>query len=119
MSVLAPITRKDNWFVGTQTSFSYIVDDQNSRPRVPRDITGWNIQWLLSLTYSGPALWQVQAEITTPEDGVCTVVIPGTLTQDMTGDLDYWYSMRRTDAGHEEELSYGAAHLRDVYVNYA
>lgn len=118
MSVLAPIKKKDNWFVGAQTSFIYIVDDQNSRPRVPRDITGWNVSWLLSLTFSGPAIWSVTAEITTPEEGRVTVVIPGTLTQNMTGDMDYWYTLRRTDAGHEEELSYGTAWLRDVYVNY-
>ncbi len=118
MSLLQPITRKDGWFIGEHKRFPFTVTDQNSHPRAARDITDWNVSFQVAMSYSGPALWAVQAEITEPADGLCTVVIPATLTAGMTGDTDYWYTLRRTDSDHEEELAYGTAHLRDVYVNY-
>lgn len=118
MSRRSNITMSDNWFAGEHKRFVYTVDDQNARPRVVRDITGWTIAWQLADTYSGPALWTVQAELTTPEGGVCAAVIPKNLTLNMVGDRDYYYTMRRTDSDFEEELAYGTAWLREVQVDY-
>lgn len=117
MSREQPITIEDNVFVGNDRPFIFTVEDQDTRPREPRDITGWAIEFMLAEDYSGNALFTLAAAIVDGEAGTCAFTIPGSDTEDLEGDRNYWYTLRRTDVDSVDELAFGGFWLRDVYVN--
>lgn len=108
-------TRDDEVFTGADRTLRFTVLDSAS---AAVNITGWALSWALyqkaapagqgtlvsKTTVSGITL-------TTPSSGIADVALADTDTDDLKGDADYYYELRRTDAGSEDVLACGSFHL--------
>jgi hypothetical protein len=111
----ADITESDNWFIGEDQPFRFIIVDETGA-RV--DVTNNAIVFELSATHSGDPLFTINVAIDDGPNGVVSWTVAQDDTQGLTGDAGYWYVLRRTDSGSATELAYGTVQLLDVYVNY-
>jgi hypothetical protein len=120
MSLQQDILDSAGWFIGEHKTLRFQVTD-NSTPPVPLDITGWVVDWKVSLTNSGDRLFTKSVgsgiALTTPLQGILDVSINAADTLTLVPGT-YFYALRRTTAGSESELAYGSMVLKDVYVNY-
>lgn len=123
-SVESPIDLKKNWFIGEDRVFSFTVFESDSTPEEieagtaqAQDITGWEMEWILRRNPEDYSVSISKAtggdgiDIPTGSDGVANLSI----TDDDTIGLPagrYFHTLRRTDSGAEEVLSFGSAVLR-------
>lgn len=119
MSRQADITKADGFFIGEDKTLSFTIVDENQSTHPVVDITDWTLVWELSASYSGVNIFIISVDLDAdPTTGVCNANIPGTETEGLQADRDYWYTLRRTDLGSHEELAFGNCWLRDVWVDY-
>jgi hypothetical protein len=106
-----PITAAAELFTKTDHVLQYTIYDSAAVPVVV-DITGWALTWILvnpGSIGSTPLISKTVGSgiaITNGAGGVLQVTISDTDSDALTG-RDYWYELRRTDAGSETVLAYG------------
>jgi hypothetical protein len=113
----SPITFADGWFVGEDQSLRWTIYDRDpateTSPSTAKDITGWTIQFKMSLTEGGASVLTKSASQPYPESasGITTV---STLAADTAGltAATYHYTLSRTDSGFNQVLAWGTAVLR-------
>lgn len=105
------ITEDHEFFIGEDKSLTITVTGTN--------ITGWSLSWMLK---QKPTDTDANAKVTkttgaggivltTPLSGICTVSVADTDTDGLRANT-YWHELKRTDAGLETILTYGACELR-------
>lgn len=99
----ADITEEDDWFIGEDKSLVFTVVDSAG---VVQNITGWTIEWYLSLEEGSPAILTKTATLTTPASGICTVTVADTDT-DPLAPGKYFHMLKRTNAANETVLAKG------------
>lgn len=113
MSTRADITAADGWFNGEDKTFVYTITNKNTS--LPQDITGWTIQFKVSATIHGDAMFTLNAALTTPSAGVCSIFVASSYTLNITPGT-YYYDLRKLDTGSRAILAYGTAEILDPYV---
>ncbi len=113
----ADIALSDNWFIGEDQPFAYVVSDDANTPR-PIDLTGLTILFELSASFSGDSLFITPCQVTNGPQGVVEWIVASGDTIGLPGDATYWYTLRIVDVGSRTELAWGTVRLNDVFVNY-
>ena len=114
------ITPDDEWFTGTDKTLQFSVVDADG---TAVNITGWALEWALynnkDLRKGASALitrttGAATISITDGAGGVCQVSVTDDLTDGLAGANTplYYHELRRTDAGNEDVLAYGAVTIR-------
>lgn len=108
------ITATDGWFTGEDQQLRWTIYDADPltevSPNVAKNITGWAIQFKLSVTAAGAAVITKTAALTTPASGICTVTIASTDYGSAPAGT-YFFTLARTDAGQNQVLDSGTAVL--------
>jgi len=114
MAVRAAITAEAGWYVGEDKALRFtVLDDAGDAV----NISGWSLSWRFKRRMSdadaNALLTKTTADgiaLTTPVSGICTVSIADTDTEAL-GPVSGVHELKRTDAGAEAILAYGAAEL--------
>lgn len=115
MSEESPVRAGDHWFIGEDRTFRHTVvdDDGDVQP-----ITGWGLEWVLrERPDAGTTILTKTVgsgiTITNGTAGICSVAIADADTIALNPG-DYYYTLRRSDAGYETVLAFGRATLRQA-----
>lgn len=119
MSRERPIRTADNWFIGEDKIFEFIIDDGEDPPVVV-DISTFALEFVLRRSASSPD----PADITksTGVGGITIIDGPNGVLQVIISDSDtinlipneYFYTIRQTNSGQEQVLAFGRAVLRQA-----
>lgn len=116
MATKSDITADDDFFIGEDKSLVFTVTDAAGDAL---NISGWSLSWMVKRRRAdadGSALIVKTTDddiaLTTPGDGVCTVLVADTDTDAMLPGTLYYHELKRTDAGFETVLAYGELTLR-------
>jgi hypothetical protein len=115
MSANVDFPASAGYFTGEDKKFIFTIRDENN---VIMDVSAWTVRFKVSQTLSGNALFTINATILDGPLGQVQVIVPAANTDGLTPG-EYYYALRRTDAGAAAELAYGKLTLLDPYVNYA
>jgi hypothetical protein len=107
LGVKSPITKADNWFVGEDQTFEFTVVSSGA----VNNITGWTLSWRLAPAAGDASILTIAGAITSASGGVFTVTLAAVDTASLDPDV-YYYDVSRTDAGFNQVLAFGAAHLQ-------
>ncbi len=112
MSKYQPI-KPGELFVGADRDIQFTILD---RAGDAVNITGYSVEWALYENSSDatPKVVKVspsEIELTDPGAGILKVHVLDSDTAGLTGDLEYFHVLRRTDAGNEVVMAHGTAWL--------
>jgi hypothetical protein len=112
----SPVKLSDNWFVGEDQTFRFVVRQGPNDSDPVQNITGWTLRWELRADPGSADAILVKTSgagivITDAVNGVCEVTINRTDTQALSPDT-YFYTLARTTAGAFSVLAHGSATLR-------
>ncbi len=108
IGIKAPITIGYDWVQGETQGFEWPI--YASDDRTLQDISGFTIEFRMAVDKGGTSVLTLPVSLTDPTHGECTLFI--TPSDIATLDpLTYWYELWRTDAGFEDRLAWGPAHL--------
>lgn len=114
MSVEVDIVLSDNYFQGEDKLLDCFVVDKGG---IPVNITGWTISFRLAATLGGADILgtPIAGVIVDALVGHYTITIPSidTLGQN---PVTYYYTIRRTNTGARNELSFGTLVLRQIFA---
>jgi hypothetical protein len=106
MSASSPITIKDAWFTGEDQNIDWDIRDPSG---AQVDITGWTIQFRMATAQGGTSvLTKSGSQIL---DARTRIAVDAVDTSGLVAGK-YWYALSRTDAGVNQVLAYGDAHLQ-------
>lgn len=107
MAKESPITASDQWFVREDKTLKWTVYQSNGTTL--QNITGFTIKfYLLPLGSDTPVVTKT-ATVTNGPNGLCeAVIVPGDTA---FAPDNYYYCLKRTDAGFNAVLAYGLATL--------
>ena len=118
MALKASIPPSETWFIGEDKTITFEVDQSDGS--TAQVMTGWGLTWELLDSAQTPV---VNAKISKTvgsgiaigngdgTDSKATVTIADDDTENLEAKI-YYHQIRRTDAGSEQILAFGPAHLR-------
>lgn len=110
MSVSSPIQIKDNWFTGEDQNIDWDIRDPSG---AQVDVTGWSVQFRMASTQGGASV--LTKSTTQILDARVRAAIAAADTTGLTAGK-YWYALSRIDAGSNQVLAFGDAHLQSRVV---
>jgi nitrogen fixation protein FixH len=96
--VIQAITKEDNWFVGEDQNIEWHIRDKAG---TPIDISGWTIQFRMSVTEGGASVLTKSA--TQVASARCRVATAAADTTSLAA-RNYWGTLSRTDTGLNQVL---------------
>lgn len=113
MSRLSPITLLDYWFAGEDQGIDWPVYAPDDKTLV--NISGWTIEFRMSLGKGGTSMLTKAASIPDPTAGLCRVFFSETDTAALA-PRKYFYELWRLNAGFHQVIAHGDAHLQAMVV---
>jgi len=119
MAERAPITGDHEWFTNTDHVLEFTIYQEGGV--TPQNISGWEMSWFLKRGEADSDAAALLAKTTAGSPSDVSIVSGATGRVDvLITDADtlaipgghYFHELKRTDAGQESVLSYGAARLR-------
>lgn len=119
MAKTVNIGHNDEFFTGEDKTVRFTVAQADDV--TPQDITGWTLSWMVKRkptdVDASAVITKTTAsgiQLTTPEQGICTVSVTDDDTTTLKAGL-YYHELKRTNPGVETVLSQGTVTLRQSF----
>jgi hypothetical protein len=109
LTLQSPIANSALWFTGEDQLIEWTTY-QADRKTI-QNVAGWNTEFRMALEEDGVAIIVKTGSIVNPASGTIQITIDSADTEDLDPDI-YHYTFARTDAGFNQVLAFGPAHLR-------